>query len=153
MKYQSLVLTITLFNVTLGQAEEFLKVYQSTEPIETPSPLAGLHLDTNQTSVQITKGLTFCVRFNYKILSDASQLFRIENSQWGLLWFKVGYQASFFGLGTGLGPDTRSNWIIKDLQKDRFRIWAANSWHHVCIAYDKKTSRIALVKVCSSQCS
>ncbi len=135
------------FPVRFVDSAETLKVYRSSEPIESLRPLAGLQLDTSKTSVTITKGLTLCVRLNYRLLAENSKLFIIESPEWGLMWFKVNYRASFFGFGTGTGVNTKSNWIIKDLEKNRFMIWMANNWHHVCIAYDKQSSHIALVKV------
>ena len=64
--------------------------YQSTEPLNATSPLAGLKFVPNSVlkETNFTDGITICGRFNYRLLSVDSAIYRqgdqikiVKNSQ------------------------------------------------------------------------
>ena len=93
-------------------------------------------IDTN-----LTKGITICGRFNYpRIIEETSILFYVKSMSYEYLATKMGYQETFWGIAD-------YNWILKDPIKNTFRVWAANRWHHICLALDKALSHFVVVKV------
>jgi len=137
MKYHYFIIIFSFIYNCYG-----IKVYQSTLAINAPSPQSGLRLQKESVKKlsNFESGLSLCGRFNYKLLGDAARLFVIEGQGWSLMWSQMQYKATFISFGD-------SNWIIKDVEKNTFRIWMAYKWHHMCLSYDRVNKHITFVKV------
>ena len=118
------LLLLIIFTITLHKGL-CLIVYESLEPIDADSPLAGLRLqkDSVQQSTNFTKGITICTRFNYRILSR-DQVFVIFSNKNGYhsIGPFAGYEESFLFFWN-------INWIIKDPELNKFQLWITNNWH------------------------
>ena len=128
-----------------------LKIYRSTLPISSNSGVSGLkYINEQNKNINFNEGFTVCARFNYKKLSWKSWLFDFDQKgkTKSFLWFKISYPNTWFGLGNfGGGGKKYGSWLLKDPETKNFNIWYANRWHHVCIAFEAKSSHIALIKV------
>ena len=127
-----------------------LKIYRSTLPISSNSGVSGLKYKNEQNkNINFNEGFTICARFNYKKLGHKSWLFDFDQKgkSKSFLYLRIEYPATWFGLGNFGGGKRYASWLLKDPKTKNFNIWYANRWHHVCIAFDAKSSHIALIKV------
>ena len=128
-----------------------LKIYHSTLPISSNSGVSGLKYKNEQNKdFDFDEGLTVCARFNYKKLGGKAWLFDFDKQEGigkSFLWFRIMYPATWFGFGNYGGGKRYSSWALKDPRNNNYNIWYANRWHHVCIAFDKRRSHIAVIKV------
>ena len=122
-----------------------ITAYHSMEALNATNPLAGLTFDVSSVSkaTNFTKGITFCIRFNFKLLSRESTIFatNMPTDDSVRLLLSAGYHWSLLYFG-GL------NWILKESVSGSFELWSTNRWHSICLGFDKLTSRITLIKVC-----
>ena len=125
-----------------------LKIYRSSLPIG-KSGLSGLKYEHSSLNLMSTNSLTVCGRFNYKRLGGESVIFDLDkNLAVSFLWLTMGYPYTWVNFGNFDADHIAStSYILKDLKTDDFNIWYTNKWHHICFAYDTKTSHIAFVKV------
>ena len=125
-----------------------LKIYRSSLPIG-KSGLSGLKYVHSGQNLISTNSLTVCGRFNYKRLGGESVIFDLDkNLAVSFLWLTMGYPYTWVNFGNFETDHIAStSYILKDPKTDEFSIWYTNKWHHICFAYDAKTSHIAFVKV------
>ena len=127
-----------------------LQVYYSILPTNNKYQISGMkYLPENQKNVSFTNNLSFCARFNYKILNKL--LFRTysqSSSKNSFIYLKIGYPQTFFSFGDRVkGNYSFGSWALKDPKTNEFNIWFAYKWHHICLAYNLGSSHIAFVKV------
>ena len=125
-----------------------LKVYDSNFPNETFWGISGLHFLKEDLSVELSGSLTFCVRFRFERFDWNSVLWDIRKPNDWVKFFQLRteYRKTLAYFGNFWGP-AQSICTIKDLKTEEFNIWRPTRWHHVCYAYDKYVSHIALIKV------
>ena len=149
MKAQILNLVLFLINSTLS-----VKVYRSIDVVNdnfVKTRQHGLHyLKQNQTAT-FTNSITFCLRFNYQQFGKGAEtrIWEIkEPGSWvHFMFISAQYPATWFFFGNNFGQNAESNWVLKDPLTNDFNIWRMNTWHSVCIAYNKENSHIAFIKV------
>jgi hypothetical protein len=124
----------------IPKKSQALVAYKSLEPINATEPLAGLKLqkDSIEESSNFSQGITICCRFNFKILSR-SKVFWIKSGDLTIA-SEAGYTESFLFFWN-------MNWIMKEFESQKFRIWNTNRWHHICLSFNKNTSHVTFVKV------
>ena len=124
------------------QKSQAMVSYNSLEPINATEPLAGLKLQKGsvEKSSIFTEGITICSRFNYRVLSK-SIIFSIGSDvdNWKIT-ARAGYDETFLFFWN-------INWIVKEPDTNKFRIWTTNRWHHICLSFNKSTYQLTLVKV------
>ena len=132
---RQIIVLLLFFTIWYTKANK-IGVYQSLN-----STFNGLKFQPKIDS-NLTKGITICGRFNYpRIIEQTSILFYVKSmSTYEYLATKMGYQETFWGIAD-------YNWILKEPIKNTFRVWAANRWHHICLALDKELSHFVVVKV------
>ena len=151
MKTQILYLVLYLINsITALKAYRSIRVVNDTL-VKTRQH--GLHyLKQNQTAT-FTNSVTFCLRFNYQRFGDwhKARIWTIkEPGSWVyFLVLNAQYPATWLLFGNNHRSNAHSNWVLKDPITNDFNMWRMNTWHSLCIAYNKKTSHIAVVKVSS----
>ena len=108
-----------------------LIVYKSNEPLQSITPFSGITAfeNTVKKSTNFERGISICVRFNYQKLTSESWVFVRPH----LTRLFAGYAESFLFFGG-------KNWIVKE-------VWVPNTWHHICLSYDRETSHLSLIKV------
>ena len=149
MRTQILFLILFLINSTIS-----LKAYRSIAVVNdtlVKTRQHGLHyLKQNQTAT-FTHSVTFCLRFNYQRLGVDARIWEIrEPGSWvRFLFLSAEYPATWLIFGNNHRQNAHSNWLLHDPITNDFNIWRMNTWHSLCIAYNKKTSHIAVVKVSS----
>ena len=118
-----------------------LVVYKSLEPIDAKEPLAGLTFDPKSAlkATDFSTGISFCGRFNYRKLGWQSFMVASSNPHL-LVRLSMGGQSTFLFFGN-------MNWIVKDLEKDKFLIWSTTRWHHICLSFDRINSHLQFFKV------
>ena len=57
------------------------------------------------------------------------------------------YPATWFGFGNNYISDASASWILKNPFTKEFNIFYMNKWHHLCLAYEKNTNKISMIKV------
>ena len=148
MKTQILYLVLFLINSITA-----LKAYRSIEVVNdtlVKTRQHGLHyLKQNQTAT-FTNSVTFCLRFNYKRFGIWNEAVIWKIKEPGLLILSARYPATWLHFGNNHRPNAHSNWVLQDPNTNDFNMWRMNTWHSLCIAYNKKTSHIAVVKVSST---
>ena len=152
MKKQILYLVLFLINSITA-----LKAYRSIEVVNdtlVKTRQHGLHyLKQNQTAA-FTHSVTFCLRFNYQRFAkgDKAAIWSIrEPGSWvHFMFISAQYPATWLYFGNNHRPNAHSNWVLQDPVTNDFNIWRMNTWHSLCIAYNKKTSHLAVVKVSST---
>ena len=139
---------VVLLVLLLLNYSDSLKIYQST--IQIPDQqVSGLHFINEQYQVYFSNSFTICERLHYMRMAKFNRqaiILYIPNYQSSrpFLSLSAEYLGNWFHLG--LYPHAYSNWIIRELP-DNYNIWSSNQWHHVCLAFNKLYSSIALVKV------
>ena len=131
-----------------------LKVYRSIEVVNDNSIKTRQHglyyLKQNQTAT-FTNSVTFCSRFNYQRFAKGAEarIWEIkEPGSWvHFMFISAQYPATWFFFGNNHIPNADSNWVLKDPITNDFNIWRMNTWHSVCMAYNKENSHIAMIKV------
>ena len=137
-QYKHITIALLLFISSLKYTSA-IEVYRSILTNGSVSILNGLVL-VPQIQTNLTRGVTICGRFYYtRIIESSSVLFFVQSKSYQYFWARMGYQETFWGFAD-------FNWILKDPIQDSFRIWAANRWHHICIALDKRTKHFVVVK-------
>ncbi|CAM6054348.1 unnamed protein product [Sphagnum tenellum] len=116
-----------------------IKVMVSTPKLLESYPKSEARLTDNRI-VNITD-ITMCLRFNFKLLG--SSLIRVDDY---LLWLGAGYPYSFFGFGYPIRHGSYKSWLLKDPDTGDFEVWASNRWSHMCLAYNKATGLVRIVK-------
>lgn len=129
---------LLLFGLHLSQA---LVAYKSLEPINATQPFAGLKLDRNSVlkNTSFNQGLSFCARFNYRKLGWDSYMFTSLTPH-HFARLSMGDSDTFLFFGN-------MNWIVKELQTNKFQIWSTNKWHHVCLSFDRTQFHLKFFKV------
>ena len=134
---------LVLLDIMCCIAANTVGVYQSQGDFKNSSnsQINGLKFKL-EPETNLDKGVTICGRFYYtRIIEATSILFYVKSmSTYEFLATKMGYQETFWGIAD-------YNWILKDTIRDTFRVWAANRWHHICLALDKESSHFVVVKV------
>ena len=143
MFVEKMKLVFVLINTCLS-----LKIYRSNLSIG-KSGLSGLKYVHSGQNLISTNSFTVCGRFNYKRLGGESVIFDLDkNLAASFLWLTMGYPYTWVNFGNFETDHIAStSYILKDPKTDEFSIWYTNKWHHICFAYDAKTSHIAFVKV------
>ena len=101
--------------------------------------LNGLVLQT-KIETDLAQGVTLCGRFYYtRIITSSSVPFYAVSQSYKYFWARMGYHETFWGFAD-------FNWILMDPIQSTFRIWAANRWHHICVALDKSIKHFVVVK-------
>ena len=137
-QYKHITLALLLL-ISFLKYTSAIEVYRSILTNGSVSTLNGLVL-VPQIQTNLTRGVTLCGRFYYtRIIESSSVPFFVQSKSYQYFWARMGYQETFWGFAD-------FNWILKDPIQDSFRIWAANRWHHICIALDKRTKHFVVVK-------
>ena len=144
----------TLVLLLINASTLSLKVYRSIEVIDDnfiKTRQHGLHyLKENQTAT-FTNSVTFCLRFKYQQFAKGAEarIWEIkEPGSWvHFMFISAQYPATWFFFGNNHRPNADSNWVLKDPITNDFNIWRMNTWHSVCMAYNKEKSHIAMIKV------
>ena len=123
-------------------------VVKSLGPLETSDPYWGLKLipeSVDTRNVSFIKGITFCGRFYFhRFPSYLKTLVKMgpqeltaapESLPLNFLVFFIGYPLIYVG---GI-------WFVID--EDRSEMWHPNTWQHICLAFDRKTSHLTLIIV------
>ena len=125
-----------------------LNVYQSTlNLLESQKSLSGLYFQNTDTTTLQFNSLSVCIRFNFKKLGKGNDA-RIFAFDWpespkDFVYMYARYPATWMTFG--LYPTAYGAYIIGE--GDNYNIWATQRWHHICLSFDKKSSKISLVKV------
>ncbi|CAM6054349.1 unnamed protein product [Sphagnum tenellum] len=82
----------------------------------------------------------------HKPATCTSTPFQTVPNRWQLLWFGTGYPFSFFGFGYPQKHGSYKSWLLKDPDTGDFEVWASNRWSHICLAYNKATGLVRVVK-------
>ena len=150
MSYFNKILILTCF--MQFQSVLSLVVVKSLEPLETPDPYWGLKLipeSVDTRNVSFIKGITFCGRFYFHRFSpvDFSHLktlvkmgpheltASLESVLLNFLIFFIGFSMIYVG------------GIPFVINEDTSKIWHTNTWQHICLAFDRKTSHFTLIIV------
>ena len=136
MGFPQIIIALS-FSLNLAQS---LTTYQSLLPLTQGNSSAGLKLKKSSVlkATNFSEGISFCGRWNYRHLD--SILFATEEPQFlTKLW--IAEDESYFYFGS-------MNRIVTNGDvNDPFRIWITNQWHHLCVSFDRKSSRLVLIKV------
>ena len=146
MSYFSKILILTF--LLQFRSALTLVVVKSLEPLETPDPIWGLNLipeSIDTWNISFNKGITFCGRFYFhRFPSKLMPLVKMgpheltaapESLPMNFLVFFIGYPMIYLG---GI-------WFV--INEDRSKIWHTNTWQHICLAFDRKTSHVTLIIV------
>ena len=127
-----------------------LQVFYSILPTNNTYQISGMkYQPENQKNVSFTNNLSFCARFNYRILNKLLfRTFSQSRSENSFIYIKIGYPQTFFSIGDRInGNNSFDSWALKDPKTNEFNIWFAYKWHHICLAYHSGSSHVAFVKV------
>lgn len=127
-----------------------LNVYQSTVSlIESNSLVSGLHFQTTAMTTIHSNSLTVCIRFNYKRLGlgNEARIFAFDwpGSSKDFLYMYARYPHTWMSLGHYENPTAFGGYIISE--NYNYNVWATNRWHHLCLSFEEKATKITLVKV------
>ena len=144
------------FTILLVTAVQGIKVYRSTLDF-LEEKLSGLHFLNSQNHSDFAQSFGLCLRFNFKRLGKSSDITKPRiiyipspYSKRNFLTLTAEYEGAWFHFGNYERPNAYSNWVLFE-PPDNFKIWSANKWHHLCIAFEKSTSFVKLVKVLFSK--
>ena len=112
-----------------------LKVYRSLLPIESTEGNVGLHyIKENEANASFANGMTFCLRFNYKRLSEqGTAIWRVGKPP-GHMYIPASYPI-------------HQKWWMFDGNTGPIPFFYANQWQHLCIAYDEINNSLTITKV------
>ena len=145
-----------IFVVNLVSMTQTLSVFKSVLNMEKAKKVpSGLHYSNPSNKVLETHDFSACIRFNYKrlgITSADARIITIPNPKivdLSRLFLKTyaRYDATWFDFGNYEKVNGFSSFVIKNVYRDDFQIWSIDRWHHMCLAFDKKTFKVILVKV------
>ena len=127
-----------------------LNVYQSTVSlIESKSLVSGLHFQTTAMTTIHSNSLTVCIRFNFKRLGlgNEARIFAFDwpGSSKDFLYMYARYPQTWMSLGHYEDPTAFGGYIISE--NYNYNVWATNRWHHLCLSFEEKATKIILVKV------
>jgi len=143
--------------------QERIRVFQSQVPLGNQDPkfISGAKLNSGGQKVQV-EDITLCLRFNYQILEaheGRSRLVTIadpyvseEATLTGEDYFQLTdlsarYPMSFFAWGFPRKRGSYKSFFLHDVENGNWEIWATNRWIHLCLAYEKKTGFLKIIKV------
>lgn len=141
---------IILLPITLA-----LKVYQSNLSIINDKDTSGLHFQPQEYKSFHTKhSFSGCIRFNYKrlyktvvlLISDANCSICTSDPSHPFFNLVAEYpnHLSFWGIGRyDLPGEPWASYLTNTP-------WITGIWNHLCMAYNKVSSHISVVKVCIS---
>ena len=145
MSYFSKILILIFF--LQFQSVLSLVVVKSLEPLETPDPDWGLKLiaeSVDTRNLSFSKGITFCGRFYFHRFPSYPKPFikmgpheltaSPDSLPLNFLVFLIGYSMIYLG----------DIWFVID---DTYQIAYTNTWHHICLAFDRNTSHITIIQV------
>ena len=137
-QYKHITLAIIVLFISCPEYTSAIQIYSSKTTNGSVTSLNGLVL-VPKTPNNLTQGVTLCGRFYYiRIIESLSVPFFVHSKSYQYFLAKMGYQETFWGFAD-------FNWILKESERS-FRIWAANRWHHICIALDKSIKHFVVVK-------
>ena len=137
-QYKHITLAIIVLFISCPKYTSAIQIYSSKTTNGSVTSLNGLVL-VPKTQNNLTQGVTLCGRFYYiRIIESLSVPFFVHSKSYQYFLAKMGYQETFWGFAD-------FNWILKESERS-FRIWAANRWHHICIALDKSIKHFVVVK-------
>ena len=137
-QYKHITLAIIVLFISCPKYTSAIQIYRSKTTNGSVTSLNGLVL-VPKTQNNLTQGVTLCGRFYYiRIIESLSVPFFVQSKSYQYFLAKMGYQETFWGFAD-------FNWILKESERS-FRIWAANRWHHICIALDKSIKHFVVVK-------
>ena len=103
--------------------------------------------------------MTFCMRFNYKLLGEKegkSRLITISDwqadpnvrAEWDLMRVGARYPYPFIAFGNPRKKGSYGSFLIRDPDRtdDGFEIWASNRWSSFCLSYTKSQGNLKVVK-------
>ena len=86
------------------------------------------------------KGITFCGCFYF--LRFPRTLLHIGSLKDPFISFYMTFEQTWFIMA--------DRWfVVKDVQRDDYRLWITNNWHHICLSFDSITMQVVFVKVVS----
>ncbi len=71
-----------------------------------------------------------------------------QDAKFEMLYFELNYPNSFFAFGYPRQAGSYKSWIVqfRDAHGKK-ELWGANRWIHLCLAYEKSTGFVKIVRV------
>ena len=138
-----LKLFLSFFLFSQLQTCSSLKVLKTVLHNELNFPQTGLHYIKDYENPELSGSLTICSRFNFKKFSWFARLWDIKtpNNLATFLWLSPNYPLTFFIFGDNF------HYVVKDPKTEEFNVWYVQRWHHICFAFDQRSTQFAFIKV------
>ncbi len=129
---------------------------EEAEEVESSAYISGAKLnDSRKVSM---RDISICWRFNIRYLgSYLGKSTLVMISDWlenaaqettnSMLIFGAYHPFTFFEFGHPKANGSWASFLLKDPQRDDYKLWKTNVWNHVCLTYEKDTSHLRVVKV------
>ena len=139
MAFSSRFLELFLAIFLFSQLQTFfpLKVFKTVLHNEFNFLQTGLHYIKDYENPELSGSLTICSRFNFKKFSWFARLWDIKtpNNLATFLWLSPNYPLTFFIFGDNF------HYVVKDPKTEEFNVWYVQRWHHICFAFDQRSTQ------------